>query len=102
MARVSTYLNFMGTTEEAFSHYAKVFETEAKMLHRFSVVGNNTTISLEFDSVDEAHQINEGLAEGSTDCVPIQEIPWRAYWGVALDRFGIRWMFNAPITATAQ
>ena len=50
MARVSTYLNFMGTTEEAFSHYAKVFETEAKMLQRLSVVGNDTTISLEFNS----------------------------------------------------
>jgi PhnB protein len=28
MARVSTYLNFMGTTEEAFDFYRKVFGTE--------------------------------------------------------------------------
>lgn len=28
MARVSTYLNFMGTTEEAFRFYAEVFGTE--------------------------------------------------------------------------
>jgi PhnB protein len=28
MARVSTYLNFMGTTEEAFRFYASVFGTE--------------------------------------------------------------------------
>ena len=146
MARVSTYLNFMGTTEEAFSHYANVFGTEAKMLQRFSEVnipehknltpeerngimhielpilaghsimatdmiasmghscevGNNTSISLEFDSVDEARQIYERLAEGSTDCMPIQEMPWGAYWGVALDRFGIRWMFSAPITTAAK
>ena len=28
MARVSTYLNFMGTTEEAFAFYREVFGTE--------------------------------------------------------------------------
>ena len=28
MARVNTYLNFMGTTEEAFNFYKKVFGTE--------------------------------------------------------------------------
>ena len=28
MSRVSTYLNFMGTTEEAFKFYASVFGTE--------------------------------------------------------------------------
>ena len=28
MSRVSTYLNFMGTTEEAFSFYASIFGTE--------------------------------------------------------------------------
>jgi PhnB protein len=28
MSRVSTYLNFMGSTEEAFSYYASVFGTE--------------------------------------------------------------------------
>ena len=81
MARASTYINFMGTTEEAFSHYAKVFRTEAKMLQRFSEVGNNTTISLEFDSVDEARQIYEGLAKGSTDCMPIQKMPWGSLLG---------------------
>lgn len=28
MARVSTYMNFMGTTEEAFEFYRKVFGTD--------------------------------------------------------------------------
>ncbi len=28
MSRVSTYLNFMGTTEEAFNFYRSIFETE--------------------------------------------------------------------------
>jgi len=36
MARVSTYLNFPGTSEEAFSFYASVFGSEVTMLQRFS------------------------------------------------------------------
>jgi PhnB protein len=36
MARVSTYLNFNGTTEAAFSHYRSVFGGNFTMLQRFS------------------------------------------------------------------
>ena len=34
MARVNTYLNFMGKTEEAFNFYRKVFQTEFASLTR--------------------------------------------------------------------
>ena len=34
MARVNTYLNFMGKTEEAFNFYKKVFGTEITSLTR--------------------------------------------------------------------
>ena len=36
MARVSTYLNFQGQTEEAFAFYAKTFGTAVTMLSRYS------------------------------------------------------------------
>ena len=36
MARVNTYLNFQGQTEEAFAFYAKTFGTEVTMLTRYS------------------------------------------------------------------
>lgn len=36
MARVSTYLNFQGNTEEAFNFYAKAFQSELAMLMRMS------------------------------------------------------------------
>jgi PhnB protein len=36
MARVDTYLNFQGQTEEAFAFYAKIFGTEVTMLTRYS------------------------------------------------------------------
>ena len=59
-------------------------------------VGNNTTISLELDSRDEADRVYAALSEGSTEAAPMADMPWGAYWGVCLDRFGIRWMINVP------
>lgn len=41
MARVSTYVNTLGRTEEAFRFYAEVFGTEVTQLMRFSDVGMN-------------------------------------------------------------
>ena len=38
------------------------------------------------------------LAEGSTENAPLQKMFWGAWWGVCLDRYGIRWMFNVADT----
>jgi PhnB protein len=59
------------------------------------IVGNNTTISLELDSKEEADRIYNALSQGGTDNVAPHDEFW-GYWGVCLDRFGIRWMFNVP------
>lgn len=39
MARVSTYINTLGRTEEAFTFYAQVFGTEITQILRFSDMG---------------------------------------------------------------
>ena len=57
-------------------------------------IGNNTTINLEPDSREETERLYNALSQGSTECMPLQDMFWGAYWGVCLDRFGIRWMFN--------
>jgi PhnB protein len=57
------------------------------------VVGNNFTINLEPDSKEEADKIYNILSQGGTDCVAPHDEFW-GYWGVCLDRYGIRWMFN--------
>lgn len=142
MSRVSTYLNFMGTTAAAFEFYRDVFGTEylgpvmrmgdmpagpdgprltddelqmimhielpitaghvlmgtdmiASMGHQLRV-GNNTTIHLELDSRGETERLFALLSDGSTEMAPLQDMPWGAYWGVCLDRFGVRWMFSGP------
>lgn len=138
MARVNTYLNFQGQSEEAFTFYAKVFGTEVTMLSRYSDmpvagpgelsaeerdlvmhaelpiiaghvlmatdmlgsmghetrVGNNTTLCLDVDSREEADRLYGTLSEGGSEGSPMADMPWGAYWGVILDRFGIRWMVN--------
>lgn len=59
------------------------------------IIGNNTTISLEPDTKEEADRLFQALAQEGTDCVAPHDEFW-GYWGVCLDRFGIRWMFNVP------
>ncbi|HET6966599.1 MAG TPA: VOC family protein [Acidimicrobiales bacterium] len=138
MARVNTYLNFQGQTEEAFTFYAKTFGTEITMLSRYSDmpaagpgeltteeqhlvmhaelpilaghvlmatdmlrsmghetrVGNNTTLCLDVGSREEADRLYGALSEGGSEGSPMADMPWGAYWGVVLDRYGIRWMVN--------
>jgi PhnB protein len=143
MARVNTYLNFQGQTEEAFTFYAKIFGTQVTMLSRYSDmpaaapgelpdaerglvlhaelpiiaghvlmatdmlrsmgqearVGNNTTLCLDVDSREEADHVYGALSEGGSEGSPMADMPWGAYWGVILDRYGIRWMVNHTLTS---
>ena len=138
MARVSTYLNFTRSTEEAFTFYKSVFGTEfvqpiARMgdvpmpdsplpdadkhlvMHvslpilgghvlmgsdtpeslGFTVTtGNNVTINLEPDTRVDADRLAKALSAGGTVEQPLQEMFWGAYWGLVVDRFGVRWMIN--------
>jgi len=56
-------------------------------------IGNNTTISLEADTKEEVDQLYKALSEGGSETSAPMDMFW-GYWGVCLDRFGIRWMFN--------
>ena len=62
------------------------------------LVGNNTTVMLEPDTRDEADRLYGMLAQDSTEATGMMEMFWGAYWGVCLDRFGIRWMINVNPT----
>lgn len=142
---MSSYLNFMGQTEEAFAFYASVFGTEVRgpimrmgdlppgpgqpplpeaerglvmhmelpiagghvlmgtdllesMGHQIRV-GNNITLNVQTDSVEEADRLFAALSQDGTDTQGMVAMPW-GYWGVTLDRFSIRWMINGP-AATA-
>ena len=57
-------------------------------------IGNNTTLCIDVDSKEEADHLYGGLADGGSEASPMADMPWGAYWGVTLDRYGIRWMIN--------
>jgi PhnB protein len=65
----------------------------ASMGHQLRI-GNNTTISLELDSKNEADRLFAALSAGGSETMGMQDMPWGAYWGVCLDPFGVRWMFS--------
>ena len=57
-------------------------------------IGNNITIQLEFDSLEEGQRVFDRLSENGSDVNPLTPQFWGAYWGTCLDQFSIRWMFN--------
>jgi len=61
-------------------------------------IGNNTTISLNLDTNEEADRFWTALSEGGSETAPMTQM-FFGYWGVTLDKFGIRWMFNVAPTA---
>ena len=140
MARVSTYLNFARSTEEAFTFYRSVFGTQfSGPIMRFGDIpaqpgqptlpeadrqlvmhielpilaghmlmgtdapksmgftlteGNTVTINLEPDTRAETDKLFAALAEGGKADIPLQAMFWGGYFGILVDKFGIRWMFN--------
>ena len=137
MTRVSTYLNFMGNTEEAFEFYRSVFGGEFTTLDRMGnipgvpltedekdkvmhvalpilgchtlmgtdmieslghrlTIGNNLSIAIEPDSLEQAHQLHRDLNVDATEVQEIAPAPWGGHYGSLVDQFGVRWMFNVP------
>jgi PhnB protein len=56
--------------------------------------GNTVTINLEPDTRAETDRLFAALAAGGSADVPLSEQFWGAYFGILVDKFGIRWMFN--------
>jgi PhnB protein len=59
-------------------------------------IGNNVTISLQPDTLDETKRLYNALAGEGSEKMELQKMFWGAWWGTCLDEFGIRWMFNFP------
>lgn len=57
-------------------------------------IGNNFSIAINADSREEADKLFNGLSEGGTITMPLQETFWGAYFGMFVDKFNINWMMN--------
>ncbi|MFC9918200.1 VOC family protein [Agromyces binzhouensis] len=58
--------------------------------------GTNFAVSLSGGPDDEATLRGywEGLAEGGTVVLPLEQSPWGDAFGMLTDRFGVQWMVN--------
>lgn len=68
-------------------------DTLESMGHKL-VVGNNFTLNLAPDTRAETDALYAKLAEGGKAEVPLMDMFWGAYFGLCVDKFGVRWMFN--------
>ncbi len=72
-----------------------IMATDALESMGFNVsFGNNFYISIDADSISEADQLFEGLADGGKILVKIGHQFWGDYFGSLQDKFGVRWMIN--------
>ncbi len=136
MATFNPYLNFPGTSEDAFKFYKSVLGGDFQTVQRFKdtpvgdkvapkekekimhialpigrgntlmatdalesmgdkiTPGNNFSISVEADSKEEAKKIFDGLSAGGKIESPLKDEFWGGYFGMFVDKFGIRWMVN--------
>ena len=56
--------------------------------------GNNTNLSLEADSKEEAEKLFNGLSAGGKVEMPLSDQFWGACFGMFDDKFGVKWMVN--------
>ncbi len=56
--------------------------------------GNNISLSINSNSVEESTRIFNELSEGGTIKMPLDKTFWGAFLGMFTDKFGIHWMVN--------
>ena len=61
------------------------------------VVGNNFSISINTDTVEEADRLFGELSDGGKVTMPMDKTFWGAYFGMFTDKFGISWMINVDL-----
>jgi PhnB protein len=61
------------------------------------VMGNNFSISVNSDSVEEIERIYNALSAGGIIKMPLNKTFWGAYFGMLTDKFGIHWMVNCEL-----
>lgn len=89
-----------GTNGQLVMHCAiKIGETlimaaDNCMAERRITMGDNISLALGVDTVDETERIFEKMSDGGVVTMPLQETYWAARFGMLRDKYGINWMFN--------
>lgn len=51
-------------------------------------------IAIQLDTVEEAERVFAGLKEGGTVEMDLEQTFWAQRFGMLVDRYGVKWMFN--------
>jgi PhnB protein len=62
-----------------------------------TIMGNNVTISIHTESVDEITRIYNELSKDGIIKMPLQKTFWGSHFGQFTDKFGINWMANCEV-----
>ena len=62
------------------------------------IMGNNFTISLSFDSLEETNRYFEALSAGGQVIMPLQKVFWSELFGMLVDSYGVQWMISYYVT----
>jgi PhnB protein len=78
--------------------HLKVGETDLMLSDTFPgqplQVGNQVTIALMVENVDQGKRIFEALAEGGQVSMPFQQTFWSPGYGMVTDKFGTPWQVS--------
>lgn len=55
------------------------------------------SLCLNYDTVEEAQRVFDGLVEGGTITMAMQPAFWAKTWGMLVDRFGTPWIVNGEM-----
>ena len=58
------------------------------------IEGNNFHLCISPDSEEEAKRLYEELSAGGEKTMPLEKAFWGAYFGMLVDKFGVRWMIS--------
>jgi PhnB protein len=71
-----------------------IFMASDSMPNRDPVIGNNISLSIEWDEPDVMETAYHKLAEGGKKTMPLGDMFWGSRFGMLIDKYGIHWMFN--------
>lgn len=66
----------------------------ADMMRDKAVVGDNISLSLNFDNEAEARDVFAKLSAGGEVFMPLEKAFWGALFGMCTDKYGVEWMVN--------
>jgi len=62
-----------------------------------SVIGNNFSVSIFTDTVEEVTRIYKELSKGGKIKMSLAKTFWESYFGMFIDKFGIHWMVTCEL-----